>query len=113
MGSETRRRSKHILIRVSQDEHDLISAHAKQCDQTVPSFLRALGQGYTPTSTVDSQAVTQLAQLHGDLGRVGGLLKLWLTNDERKGFGQHLNLPDLIAELKSLRHDISEQVRVL
>jgi hypothetical protein len=37
---------------------------------------------------VDYEQVRELSRINGDLGRIGGLLKLWLTNDERTlGFG--------------------------
>ena len=32
---------------------------------------------------LDYQRVDDLARINGDLGRLGGLLKLWLTNDEK------------------------------
>jgi hypothetical protein len=32
---------------------------------------------------LDYQRIEELARINGDLGRLGGLLKLWLTNDER------------------------------
>ena len=107
MGSENRKRKKHIMVRVSIDEWESISAVASQCDMSVPSFLRCLGLGYQPTSTIDHQAVVELANLHGDIGRVGGLLKLWLSNEERVGFANHLNIPDIIAQLKETQKVIS------
>ena len=30
--------------------------------------------------------VDELARINGDLGRLGGLLKLWLTDDQRTAF---------------------------
>jgi len=113
MGSETRHRNKHVMIRVSEQEYALIAAHASGCSLSIPSFLRSVGQGFIPSSTVDSQAITQLAKLHADLGRVGGLLKLWLTNDERKKFGLHLNLPEAMADLKTIRAEIADKVKAL
>ena len=34
-------------------------------------------------SVLDYQRIDDLAKINGDLGRLGGLLKLWLTNDNR------------------------------
>lgn len=31
----------------------------------------------------DAEQVRELVRVNGDLGRLGGLLKLWLTNDAR------------------------------
>jgi hypothetical protein len=45
--------------------------------------MRKLALGFTPKSFFDQQAIRVLIKLHADQGRLGGLLKLWLT--ERKG----------------------------
>ncbi len=39
--------------------------------------------GYTIQGVIDAQLVRQLAKINGDQGRLGGLLKLWLTNSEK------------------------------
>jgi glycosyltransferase involved in cell wall biosynthesis len=39
------------------------------------SYLRALGVGHEPKSTVDFQAISELAAARADLGRLAGLLK--------------------------------------
>jgi hypothetical protein len=46
-------------------------------------YLREVGQGYVIQGTVDCEQVREVARINGDLGRLGGLLKLWLTNSER------------------------------
>jgi hypothetical protein len=41
-------------------------------------------------SLVYQQAVLQLCRVNGDLGRLGALLKMWLTNDQAfQGLGGH------------------------
>lgn len=39
--------------------------------------------GMEVRGVLDQQAVIEMAKVNGDLGRLGGLLKMWLTNDER------------------------------
>lgn len=75
MGSEKRVRNCRLTLRFSEDELARATEMAKQCDLGLSTYLREVGLGYEPKSTIDSQAVAQLAHLHGDLGRVGGLLK--------------------------------------
>jgi len=41
--------------------------------------------GYKIESVIDANLVLQLAKINGDQGRLGGLLKLWLTNREKLG----------------------------
>jgi hypothetical protein len=113
MGSETRKRTTQIMVRVSPDEKEEIHHVAGQCDLSAPAYLRALGLGYEPKSNIDVQAVEQLAQLHGDLGRVGGLLKMWLSDNLKSGYGQQLNIPDLVNRLLDLQKEIGEAARKL
>ncbi len=46
-------------------------------------YLRALGLDMPVKSTLDQEAILELAKINGDLGRLGGLLKMWLTNQDR------------------------------
>ena len=48
-------------------------------------YLKTLGLGYEPKSLLDAERVGELLKACGDLGRLGGLLKLWLS--ERPGDG--------------------------
>ena len=96
------------MVRVSLDEKEQIEQAAGQCDLSAPAYLRKLGLGHQPQSNADNRAVELLAHLHGDVGRVGGLLKMWLSTPEKKGFGQHLNVPDLINQLLDLQREIRE-----
>lgn len=86
---------------------------AKQCDLGLSTYLREVGLGYEPKSTIDSQAVAQLAHLHGDLGRVGGLLKMWLSDNSKSGYGRSLNIPELVDRLLGLQQEIGEVARKL
>lgn len=49
------------------------------------AYLRLVGQGYRVHGVVDAQQVRELVRVNGDLGRLGGLLKLWLNNDAKVG----------------------------
>lgn len=39
--------------------------------------------GYEVGSVIDAYLVGDLVKINADQGRLGGLLKMWLTNDER------------------------------
>lgn len=113
MGTENRKRTTHIMVRVSPDEKKEIHQAAARCDLSAPAYLRELGLGYEPKSNVDVQAVEQLARLHGDLGRVGGLLKMWLSDNSKSGYGRSLNIPELVDRLLGLQQEIGEVARKL
>ena len=76
----TRKGSTPIVVRVTPDEKAIIESYAQQTGQSTSAYLRLLGQGYVPKSIMDYGKVMELARINGDLGRLGGLLKLWLTN---------------------------------
>jgi hypothetical protein len=93
MGHDSRptagRRKHHLRVPVFPDEQQVIEAQAQRAGMSVARFLREVGQGYRIGGVVDCEQVRELARINGDLGRLGGLLKLWLTNDERTAqFGE-------------------------
>lgn len=80
---QSRQRKRHMRVPVLEYEEANIKANALSCGLPAAAFLRALGQNYTPKSILDNEAVIELSRINADLGRMGGLLKMWLTNDER------------------------------
>ena len=112
MGTETRKRTQQIKIRVSPEEKKLLEEGAARCDLSVPAWLRKLGLGHRPASHVDIQAVEKIARLHGDLGRIGGLLKMWLS-DRNAEQARQLDVPDLLIQLHELQKDMKAKVKEL
>jgi hypothetical protein len=78
-------RSRRLKVSVTEAERDRIHELAAITRLSVSSYLRTLGLGWEPRSTLDHQAVLALAKVNADQGRLGGLLKLWLS--ERPGQG--------------------------
>lgn len=79
----TRKNGRHLRVPVLPDEEQHIKNNALKAGLKTAEYLRRLGLGYTIYSTIDAQHIIELSKINGDLGRLGGLLKLWLTNDER------------------------------
>jgi hypothetical protein len=79
----TRKGSTPIKVYCLPDERAGIEANAKQARKSLARYLRDVGLGYKLHSAVDLDAVRELARINGDLGRLGGLLKLWLAGDGR------------------------------
>ncbi|EEC2753772.1 conjugal transfer transcriptional regulator TraJ [Salmonella enterica] len=79
----TRKHGKHIRVPVLPEEEALIKRNADAAGLSTAAFLRKVGMGYEVESMVDIEQVKELSRVNGDLGRLGGLLKLWLSNDER------------------------------
>lgn len=79
----TRKSNTPIKVYCLPEEKDLIKINAENAGMTMSTFLLTIGQGYEAKSIVDYERVRELAKISGDLGRLGGLLKWWLTDDER------------------------------
>lgn len=108
MGTENRQRNERLTIRFTKEEINEIKDLADQCGVSPSAYLRSLGLGYTPKSNLDTQAIRHLANLHGDLGRVGGLLKLWLTDDTERNRTKELNIRDVVKKILDLQAEIRE-----
>ncbi len=79
----TRKNSPPIKVYCLPEEKALIEANALIAGKSRSAYLLAVGQGYKITGIVDAEKVREMARISGDLGRLGGLLKWWLTDDER------------------------------
>jgi len=79
----TRKGSTPIKVYCLPEEKSQIAENAKAAGLSLSTFLLRVGAGYDVRTVLDYQRIEDLARINGDLGRLGGLLKLWLTNDER------------------------------
>ena len=77
------RRDKKLRVPVLPIEEAEIKNKATDAGLTVAEYLRNLGLGYQVPSVIDNRKVDALLKINADLGRLGGLIKLWLTNDKR------------------------------
>ncbi len=80
-----RRRGKPIEVWVNNEEKAAITEKAYEAGMSRSGYLRALGLNTPIRSVVDLTAVADLAKVNGDLGRVAGLLKLWLLEQRSQG----------------------------
>lgn len=81
--NEAGKRRRHLRVPVLPDEETQIKRKAAEAGVPVAAYLRLLGLAHHVPSRIDHQRVESLAHINGDLGRLGGLLKLWLADDAR------------------------------
>jgi len=112
---QSRRRTKQLHVPVLPDEIADIKCNAEKCGLSVAAYLRELGLRHHPKSILDANAVLELAKVNGDLGRLGGLLKMWLTNDDRlKTLGKERVVPminGILEEIKTAQAVLLETAR--
>lgn len=79
----TRKNSPPIKVYCFPEEKIDIENQALASGLSASTYLRNVGLGYQIKGILDHQRVDDMAKINADLGRLGGLLKLWLTNDEK------------------------------
>lgn len=107
----TRKGSTPIVVRVTPDEKAAIEEFSRQTGRSMSAYLRMLGLGYQPKSLADNDRVMELAKINGDLGRLGGLLKLWLTNDVRTAQFGESTLRAALARIEDTQDKMIEVMR--
>ncbi len=103
-GAGRAQRDKRLRVPVLPEEEMMIKTKATEAGLTIAEYLRNLGLGYSVPSVIDNRQVDALLKINADLGRLGGLIKLWLTNDRRTkyiGKSQLYMTLDTIQETQS------------
>lgn len=105
--TETRKGNTPIYVWVTPSEKQTIHANAKACGMSNSAYLRQVGLGMPIKSILDQNSIADLAKVNADQGRLGGLLKLWLTNDAKlKPYDRaklSVNIIKLLEEIKRLQ----------
>lgn len=108
-GPGRRKRARRIGLTLHAAEADAIQQLAKSVGMSVASYLRAVGAGYQPRAIVDRDQVETMLRINGDLGRLGGLLKLWLTDDAKLAqFGSGQIRPVVLGALRRIEESQTE-----
>lgn len=103
----TRKGSTPIKVYCLPEERAAIEANAKAAGLSTSAYLLAVGQGYRVQGVTDFENVRELVRVNGDLGRLGGLLKLWLTDDAKTAqFGADTVLA-LLARIEATQDKMS------
>lgn len=105
------RRRQHLRVPVFPEEKELIEENAAKAGTSVARSLREVGQGYQVTGVVDYQHVRELVRINGDLGRLGGLLKLWLTDDARTAHFGPATIHALLARIEATQDEMSRVMK--
>ena len=104
-GRGTRPRRDRLEVWVTPQEKAEISRRADAAGLPGSTFLRNLALNVPIRSVYDYEAVSEMAKLRGDIGRVGGLLKLWLSS--RRGEGA--SVADVNRALRDV-NDLKERL---
>tara|TARA_B110000879_G_C11179553_1_gene517643 strand:- start:1104 stop:1592 length:489 start_codon:yes stop_codon:yes gene_type:complete len=109
----TRKLGRHLRVPVLPDEEFEIKKNAANAGLSIAEYLRRLGLGYSIKSVLDKDNIIELSKINADLARLGGLLKLWLTNDERVSHFSNGAIKGLLARLGTTQGAMLEVVKKL
>jgi hypothetical protein len=91
---------------VSEEEYSEITEKAQRCGLSVSQFAKAVCLGSEVRSREDQHARGELRRVHADLGRLGGLLNMWLTNEDE----HQVNVRRLLGELEARQTELRRVV---
>jgi hypothetical protein len=99
----------HLKAYVSPEEYAHVAAQAGRGSLSISAFVKAVCLGHEIKSTVDQDAVLTLAKINGDLGRLGGLLKMALSE---RAIDQFVGR-NLLEDIGRTRRRLEEKVKAL
>lgn len=107
------RKARHLRVPVLPAEEAQIKRLAAAAGLPVAAYLRRVGLGYRLPGILDHRRVEELARINGDLGRLGGLLKLWLTNDERTATFGEATIRAVLAKIADTQDEMHAVMRAV
>ncbi|UXN05420.1 plasmid mobilization protein [Bartonella sp. HY761] len=105
----TRPRSCHIKVWCTEEEKKNIENNAQLACMSLSMYLRSTGLLEQIRAPMDYHAIKPLVSLHGDLGRVAGLLKLWLVTNGGKGSSPS-DITEMMTEFRVLQRSIFDKI---
>ena len=105
-----RPRHKRLDVWVTPEDHAMLLDKAQQCGMPASTYMRNVGLNLPVKSILDYKSVVELLRLKGDMGRLGGLLKLWLS--ERRGEGSAVtDVNRVLREIREIELEILKKIR--
>jgi hypothetical protein len=102
--------SKKIVIKtyLQPEENLRIAASAAQAGLSKSSFVKLVSLGEQVRSLDTQRSIRAMVNINGDLGRLGGLLKLWLTERDNNAVDVRRVLRELEARQRELKQAIKK-----
>ena len=102
-GGARKPKSRIVSFRVDEEDFSRLDTLAQQTSHSRAEVLRRCLVGAPLKSTIDAQALTEVARVHADLNRIGGLLKLAIregVSDPSSHNRLNLELLDSIIQVR-------------
>lgn len=110
-------KSSYINTRCTLNEYQAIKEKAANTGLSASAYLRNLGMNYPIKSVADQRALSELVKCKSDLGRLGGLFKLWLEGENgtwgNLGDRRYEDISDLVDDLIAKEDELLQIARKL
>lgn len=83
LGDKARRNGKPMSVYSTDEERQAIKENAIKAGISVNEYIIRVAAGYKIKSQLDYKLIESLLKINADNGRLGGLLKLWLSDDAK------------------------------
>lgn len=107
----TRKSMAPIKVYCLPGERKQITANAEATGLSMSTYLLNVGVGYQVRGILDHRQIEELVRINGDLGRLGGLLKLWLTDDVRTATFGEATIRAVLSKIEDTQHRMQEVMR--
>lgn len=104
---QTRRATTNFRVLVTPEERAVVRAAARQCGLSVSAYLRNLALAYSPASVVEVEQIRNLLAVNADLKRLGGLLKMWLSDRTKYNETQMMSVGRLLEKIEDAQARLS------
>lgn len=104
-----------LSVYCTREEKKAIESRAKQAGMSVSQYLKQVSLGIQPRSVVDSEEMGKAMKAAADLGRLGGLLKWWLSGSApvlKTAWGKEVRVgPDVIRSLLARIESAANEIK--
>jgi hypothetical protein len=109
----TRKDSPAVKVYCLPDERTQLQANAAAARMSVSNYMLHVGLGYGVRGVQDHRYVEELIRVNGDLGRLGGLFKLWLTNEERISMVGESKIRAVLGKIDATQDELRAVIRAV
>lgn len=109
----TRKNTPPVKVYCLPEERAQLQASASAARKSLSTYLLNVGLGYPVRNILDQRCVEDLLRVNADMGRLGGLLKLWLTNDERTAAFSESTIRALLSKIEATQDELLDVVRTV
>lgn len=108
---EKRKAGTPIKVYCLPEEKKEINRTASDCGLSCSAYMRKLGLAYEPASIIDNKQTQELLKVNADLGRLGGLLKLWLSDDKKAAGYKRSDIINTLDQIRTTQDEIRNIVK--